>query len=85
MKTDDVVYLYPVPQSHIGGQLRSKTQDEQKISFQKGQVVTSKATIALLHHGFLYSGRPEATLLILDLRFVTSDTAERLIHGFRDA
>jgi hypothetical protein len=86
---DDIIYLFPISDSEIGGQPRGKTPAEQKILFQKGDVLTSKATIAMLYHGTLTPNGEEATLLIVDFRFLKDNNSDRFLNAkmrlfFRD-
>lgn len=87
---DDTIYLFPVPQSEIGGQPRSKSPAEQKVLFDKGDVIASKATIAMLYHGTLTPGGEDATLLIVDFRFLKEKNSHRFLNAkmrlfFRDS
>jgi len=81
MYEDDTIYLFPVPESEICEQPRGRTPAEQKILLEKGEVLTSKASIALLYHGTLTPGGEEATLVIVDFQFLKDKNKVR----FRNA
>ncbi|KAG5818948.1 hypothetical protein H9Q74_000240 [Fusarium xylarioides] len=86
---DDTIFLFPVPDSEIGGFPRGKSPAEQKVLFEKGEVLTSKATMSMLYHGTLTPGGKEASLLIVDFRFLKEKNSDRFLNAkmrliFRD-
>lgn len=78
---DDIIQLFPVADSEIGGQLRSKSPAVQNVLIEHGDTLTSKATLALLYHGRLVPDGDEASLLVIEFRFLKEKNTDR----FRNA
>ncbi|KAI0443182.1 hypothetical protein F4803DRAFT_516568 [Xylaria telfairii] len=77
MEQNDIIYLYPVSDSDVGALPRSRTPAEQRILYEKGEALMSKATIALLYHGTLTPDGDPATLIVVDFRFLPSSLTRR--------